>query len=150
MLPVLVAAGAARTGAVGPACPTGFTAMAQTSNWTACEELAPTRPHEARFVGAGGAPLLSLRKTAEPVYVNESGCYLGLGKAKALGSGADLLGSTLLKRSGGRDLTLAEVAAVVPPIATVKNAHTFVGSRGATVDVVFDVLSADLNGMGCE
>ena len=138
--------------ATAPGCPAGFTRMASATNWTFCEQLAIQQPRpqhsEVRFIKPGGSLLLSLQKTAQPVYVNESGCYLGLGKAKALGSGADLLGSMLLASAGPEDLTLREVAAVVPPIATVKNAQTFVGSRSATVDVVFDVLSADVNSMG--
>ena len=84
--------------------------------------------------------------------MNESNCYLGLGKERSLSSFSDLLGNTIIQDAGAEDPTLSVVAGVIPPLrfdgSTDKNAmaistavHTFVGSRGSSVDAAFDVLA---------
>ena len=130
-------------------CPVGMTAMGSTDDgWAVCERLG-VDAGVVRFVKPA-TEAIELRKTAEPLHVDESGCYLGMNKSLALGSHADLLGNTLLARAaadGGRDPTLAEITGVVPPLQVDGRTHSFVGSRGSSVDVVFDALGADVNNM---
>ena len=152
----IIAALAARSAAAQQSssggCRPGLTAMGDAGDgWAVCERLG-VAGGAVEFAQHGGSPppVVVLRKTAEPLYVDEGGSYLGLNKADALGSHADLLGNTLLANAArrGRDLTLAEIAAVVPPIVLNGETHTFVGSRGSSVDVVTDALTSDVNNMG--
>ena len=137
-------------------CAPGFTLMGQlesalfSANVTVCEDLRPLRGSVV-FQAANGSVLASLGKSAEPLFVDESQCYLGIRKETALGSKADLLGNSLLARTragGGRDLTLAEVAAVVPPLVVTEGCHTFVGSRSSSVAAVFGPFSGDVINFG--
>eukprot|EP00660_Eupelagonema_oceanica_P000093 gene93-9982_t len=95
-----------------------------------------------------------------------AGCYLGLGLAACEAS----CGDKLLASVGTRDPTLRDVASFYPamvydggfdrldpahstgkawsPQASGWNAHTYVGSRGASQDAVFDSNAGDVNSVG--
>ena len=84
--------------------------------WSACEHLGANGGSIQFF--SSKMQTIKLDKTASPLHVDESASYLGFNKTYALGSHADLLGNTLLKRAaqGQRDLTLAEITSLVPPL----------------------------------
>ena len=136
--------------------------MGNTSASTAllvCEALHDRRSGALHFIGRGGSLHATIAKRYTSVFVDESTCWLGLGKSKALSSRADLLGATLLANAGAMDPTLSAVSGLAPPMrynggynkqdpahggrAVVGGGHTFVGSRAANVDAVFDYLGGD-------
>jgi hypothetical protein len=94
LLTLMAAAG----GHAAATCPAGFTLMAQTVNWTACEDLGQ-RTGSLIFLGLNGAQLAVLNKTAEHMFTN-----------------ANLSTMKPPVPADGSDPTLAEIMDAAPPM----------------------------------
>lgn len=139
-------------------CPVDTTLMGRTHlGEPICEDL---RREPGALLHIGGA--LRIPKGAEPMYVPASSCYLNYTLDQLKASGSDLLGNALLSQPS--KITLKRVMGLLPPLVydegydakdpahggrTYKGGvHTFVGSRGASVDACFDSIASDVNDMG--
>jgi hypothetical protein len=138
----------------------------------ACEDLAERAGHITFVAANGSGWSLRLGKTAEHLYVDEASLYCGFNKSQVAASlvqrgrpngtaGSDILGDKILAsaRRRGTDPTLAEVSAALAPLVydggynlddpahggrgrSGGNSHTFVGSRGSSVDTCFDTMAS--------
>ena len=95
LLLTLMAAGGGHAAAT---CPAGFTLMAQTVNWTVCEDLGQ-RTGSLIFLGLNGAQLAVLNKTTEHMFTN-----------------ANLSTMKPPVPADGSDPTLAEIMDAAPPM----------------------------------
>ena len=121
------------------------------TTWSVCQRSAPGG--DLLFTPASGTPV-TIARSAEALY--GEGTWLGLNVSDIKASPADLMGNKLLAQGNP---TFAEIRAAAPPLVfsppdalhgdpSHGNAHTFVGSRGSSTDVVFDVMGADILGEG--
>ena len=116
--------------------------------WLACEDL--QQPGGDVVLVSGAGDVERFEKSYAPFttnYTDDADYYLGLSKAAVANATTDILGAKLLS---GKALTWAAVERAVPPIRSsghgpaamgdmpCSGVRTFVGSRSATVDTVFD------------
>ena len=104
------------TVAATPSCPPDFSLVHSSPNLTVCESLGVRAGSLRFFDPRTGLSLASVSKTAEPLFVNESGCYLGYNKTQVERAHGDLLGDALLNRSNGSDPDYLELAGAIPPL----------------------------------
>ena len=152
------------------ACPAGLSSMGSTGDgWTVCEDLSQ-RAGRLEFYGPHGSVEV-LRKTAVPMYVDESTCYVGYNKSAVMSARSDIMAERLIQRANGGDVTLADVMAAVPPFiydggynmrdpahsgrkpwappgGNGWNVHTWTGSRGSSVKMCFDTLGSEVTMTG--
>ena len=80
--------------------------------WTVCEDLSQ-RAGRLEFYGPHGSVEV-LRKTAVPMYVDESTCYVGYNKSAVMSARSDIMAERLIQRLGGRRATGSPVPPMTP------------------------------------
>ena len=144
--------------AAAPSCPSGFTAMAQTANWTVCEDLGQ-RAGSLLFLAPDGSQLALLNKTAEAMFNTANTTSPTHPPRPANGADPTLMAymdsTPPMTLMGGfnvqdpKNCAGKQSCKVWDPMSNAGwNVHTFVGSRSSSVKATFDALGSSSSNFG--
>ena len=150
---------------MGPLCPSGYATMVARMEYAAGGKRLPLRVCES-FAGGGGNttgdvlflavggdegwPLRLHKRVAANRVANDS-AYGNWSKAQVLTAATDVLGNGLLGIHGhpkrATEPTLREVAELIPPLRSIRDARVWTANRESGRDATFDAFGVN-RGMG--
>ena len=149
-------ASAVAPAASAAACPAGFTLMASTANFTACEDHRKRDGSLIFMDGAGRQLGEPIPKSAAAMYTTANNSYtpppdtVDPTLEGVMAEKQPMVHVGALDKNDPKNCAGAKPGCKVwhPQSASGWDVHTFVGSRGSSVKSSFDSLGSDVNGMG--